>query len=72
MKVRVESIRADFDGQSVATLSVEGNWVKVRPLHSRTIYTLPLAEVAKLVMDRAAKQTAAAAGVPIPTPRKLR
>jgi len=46
--------------------TTDRGFVTVRPYRSRHAYTVSLAEACLLVMDRAAKQDAAAKGIPVP------
>lgn len=73
---RVKVAITNLDGvvQGTLILEVEGGRGSViyRPYRKHDEYRLTLHETAQLVMDRAAKQDAAAKGIPIPMPRKRR
>jgi hypothetical protein len=65
-----------LDGTSESTVEIKktaggtDGLFTVRPKHKRVKYSLMLSEVALMAVSRAAKQTAASQGIPIPVPRK--
>lgn len=78
MSVRRFKIETRIDGASKVTVEITPTAggtdavFAVRPLHQRRVYSLLMSEVVQMAVARAAKQTAAAQGTPVPVPRKTR
>jgi hypothetical protein len=76
MSVRRFKVDMKVDGATQVTIEITPTAgltdaiFTVRPKHKRHKYTLKLSEVTLMAVARAAKQDAAAQGIPIPVPRK--
>jgi hypothetical protein len=78
MSVRRFKVMVKLDGTSEVTVEITPTAgktdavVAVRPKHKRIVYTGLLSDVALIVASRHAKALAAANGISVPKPRKLR
>jgi hypothetical protein len=78
MSVRRFKVAVKLDGASEVTVEITPTAgktdavVAVRPKHKRIVYTGLLSDVALIVASRHAKALAAANGISVPKPRKLR
>ena len=78
MNTRRFEVQTHLDGVNTVTVEIAprsagDDWiVSVRPKHKRHTYRGMLSDVAQFVAARSAKADAAAAGIPIPKPRKGR